>query len=198
MKQKRIQSGSVRRRLLVLAAEILFGIAVVILILLYAIHEHDPWMPRPAVLTASSWMILGLVGIGVSVRTKQLQRKLLDRYAAKLPALESWLVPLALGVAAVVFGASRLSDIYRRGVLPNDTGRIALFTFYALSGTMSFVLGAKLLRWGFGREEQAPDIHAAKSEAISVKERISMVLPGALLAYEGVRLLISAWLTIRG
>jgi drug/metabolite transporter (DMT)-like permease len=139
MKQKRIQSGSVRRRLLVLAPEIRFGIAVVILILLYAIHEHDPWMPRPAVLTASSWMILGLVGIGVSVRTKQLQRKLLDRYAAKLPALESWLVPLALGVAAVVFGASRLSDIYRRGVLPNDTGRIALFTNRHFNGNSQLV-----------------------------------------------------------
>jgi hypothetical protein len=103
-----------------------------------------------------------------------------------------------LGIAAVVFGATRLSEIYRPGTVPNGSGRIALFTFYALAGSVSFTFGTKLLRSGLRRNEHSPEIHATSSEAISVKERVSMVLPGAFLTWEGVRLLIGAFLIVRG
>lgn len=123
--------GSTTRRIGVLAAEVLFAIGVVVVIVFYATHEHDPWMPRPEVLTASFWVSLGLVGIALSFRTKRLRSKLALQYGTNLSAFE-WMVPLATGIAALLFGASRLSDIYGRGTLPNGTGRFALFAFYAL------------------------------------------------------------------
>jgi hypothetical protein len=189
-------SGSTTRRIGVLAAEVLFAIGVVVLIVFYATHKHDPWMPRPEVLTASFWVSLGLVGIALSFRTKRLRSKLALQYGTNLSAFE-WMVPLAMGIAALVFGASRLSDIYGRGTLPNGAGRFALFAFYSLAGTMSFVSGVTLLGWGFRRVERSVEGRLAHSEAISIKERISMVLPGTLLAYEGVRLLIAAGLIVR-
>jgi hypothetical protein len=81
---KQIKSHSIRRRLLVLAAEILFGITVVVVVFFCAVHQHDPWVPRPAVLAASVWVILGLAIAGQSIRTKRLQRNRLEQenYAA--------------------------------------------------------------------------------------------------------------------
>lgn len=188
----------VRKRLLVLAGEILVGIVIVVLIFFYATNEHAPWMPRAAVLNASFWMILGLTIIAQSLRTRQLQRRLLGQQFAQVPALQPWLVPLVLGIAAVFFGTSRLTEIYRRGIFPNGAGRMALFAFYGLSGVVSLALGAKLIRWGFRRDVKQFPADTAKSEAISLKQRISMVAPGVFLSYEGVRLLIIALLVARG
>ena len=79
--------------------------------------------------------------------------------------------------------------------MPSGIGRIALLVFYALSATTSFVLAANLLRWSLNREEQTIDV--ANSEALSFKDRLLMVLSGAFLAFQGIRLLMAAWTILR-
>jgi hypothetical protein len=112
------QSGKIRGRMLAIAAEVLFGIGLVILVLLYSIHERDPWMPRPAVLAADFWVNFGFGGSWLIYLWKLLQREFLQRYGARFPAFESWFVLLVSGIAALIFGISRLSDIFRCGTLP--------------------------------------------------------------------------------
>lgn len=185
------QSASIRGRMLVLAGEILFGIGLVILIFLYAVHKNDPWMPRPLVLNASFWLVFGLAVVGLSIRMKRLQRKLMERDGFRFSVFDSWLVWLTLGIAAMVYGASRLNNAFGRGAVPSGIGRIALLVFYALSATTSLLLAANLFRWSLNREEQAID--DANSAALSLKDQLLMALSGAFLAYQGIRLVITAW-----
>jgi hypothetical protein len=192
---KQVQSVLIRGRILVLVGEILFGIGLVILILLYAVHKNDSWMPRPLVLNAGFWLVFGLAVVGLSIRMKRLPRKLMERDGLRFSVFDSWLVWLTLGIAAMVYGASRLNDAFGRGAMPSGIGRIALLVFYALSATTSFVLAANLLRWSLNREEQTIDV--ANSEALSFKDRLLMVLSGAFLAFQGIRLLMAAWTILR-
>jgi hypothetical protein len=192
---KQTQSVSIRGRILVLAGEILFGIGLVILILLYAVHKNDPWVPRPLVLNASFWLVFGLAVVGLSIRMKRLPRKLMERDGFRFSVFDSWMVWLTVGIAAMVYGASRLNDAFGHGAMPSGIGRIALLVFYALSATTSLVLAASLLRWSLNREEQTIDI--ANSEGLSLKGRLLMAISGAFLAFQGIRLVMAAWTILR-
>jgi hypothetical protein len=193
--EKQAQSVSIRGRILVLAGEILFGIGLVILTLLYAVHKNDPWMPRSFVLNAGFWLVFGLAAVGLSIRMKRLQRKLMERDGVRFSVFDSWLVWLTSGIAAVVYAASRLNDVFGRGTTPSGIGRTALLVFYALSATTSLALATNLLRWSLNREEQTIDV--ANSEALSFKDRLLTVLSGAFLAFQGIRMLMAAWTILR-
>src|SRR2546430_7722220 len=95
---KQAQSVLIRGRILVLAGEILFGIGLVILILLYAVHKNDTWMPRPLVLNAGFWLVFGLAVVGLSIRMRRLPRKLMECDGLRFSVFDSWLVWLTSGI----------------------------------------------------------------------------------------------------
>lgn len=192
---KKAQIVSIRGRIFTLAREVLVGIGLVILILLYTVHKNDPWMPRPLVLNAGFWLVFGLAVVGLSIRMKRLPRKQMERDGFRFSVFDSWMVWLTLGIAAMVYGASRLNDAFGRGTMPSGIGRIALLVFYALSAVTSLVLAANLLRWSLNREEQTIDV--ANSEALSLKDRLLMALSGAFLAFQGIRLVMAVWAILR-
>ena len=189
--RKQAQSVSIRARILVLGGEILFGIGLVILILLYAIHKNDPWMPSPMVLNSGFRLVLGLATVGLSIRMRRVQRELMESDGLKFSVFDRWLVWLASGLAAVVYAASRLNDVFGRGTMPSGVGRTALLVFYALSAATSLALATNLVRWSLNREEQTIDV--ANSETLSLKDRLLTALSGAFLGFQGIRLLMAAW-----
>jgi len=79
--------------------------------------------------------------------------------------------------------------------LPTGIGRIAVIAFYALSGSVSFLWAMQFLAWCVGGKEQS--VEGQDSEAPPVKQKLSMAVFGVLLTYQGIRLVMAAWMIWR-
>jgi hypothetical protein len=179
------------KRALDVALEILVGIALVFLIWFHVIHKNDSWMPRVVVLKGGFSLVLGLLTVWLSVHKKRLQDNEGKRREITSSGFDSWVVGLTLGIAGTIYGLSLLDGAFGGEFVPTGVGRVALVTFYALSGTVSFVWSIKFLAWSVEREEQTVDLES--SEALPLKPRISTAVLGVLLACQGIGLVIAAW-----